>query len=269
MKNYNETIPVEPFSFETTFTADGLKNFFRAYWHYSIYVSIIYLTTIKILQHHMKDRPPYSLKRAFTIWNGLLAIYSVCSALRGIPVLYEAFKRLTFYEMVCDKSLTENTPAILFWATMFVFSKVWELGDTIMIILNKRKLIFLHCYHHVSVFIFSWYASYKESSYSIAFMYVNTFVHSLMYSYFTVKCMEIKVFPIVAMLITAVQVIQMVFAFLLTCWIYWLLVNGHPCDTPLDMLQFCFLLYMSYVYLFTELFYKSYLCRSKKGEKKD
>ncbi|XP_023212719.1 putative fatty acid elongation protein 4 [Centruroides sculpturatus] len=190
-------------------------------------MSIIYLTTIMILQHHMKGRPPYNLKVAFTIWNGLLAIYSICSTLRGIPVLYEAFKRLTFYDIVCDISLTENTPAILFWITTFVFSKVWELGDTIFIILNKRNLMFLHCYHHVMAIMLTWYASFEESCFLLTSVYINTFVHSLMYSYFTLKCMKIKISSIVAMLITAVQVIQMVFAILLICWIYWLLANGH------------------------------------------
>ncbi|XP_023231297.1 putative fatty acid elongation protein 4 [Centruroides sculpturatus] len=130
-KKNNVTIAVEPFYFERTFTLDYVRYFFENYWHYSIYMSIIYLTTIVILQHQMKGRPPYNLKVTFTIWNGLLAIYSICSILRGIPVLYEEFKRLTFYETVCDKKLIEYTPVNLFWLTIFVFSRVWEFGDTI------------------------------------------------------------------------------------------------------------------------------------------
>ncbi|XP_023229012.1 putative fatty acid elongation protein 4 [Centruroides sculpturatus] len=270
MKTHNVTIAVEPFYFERTFfNPDFVRYFFGNYWHYSIYISIIYLMTIKILQHHMNDRPPYNFKRAFTIWNGLLAIYSICTIIRGIPVLYEAFKQLTFYEIICDKNLTENTPAILFWTVIFVFSKVWELGDTIFIILNKRNLMFLHCYHHVMTVILTWYAVFRESSYLTTVIYVNTFVHSLMYSYFTLKCMEIKIFPIVAMLITVIQITQMVYAFLLTSWIYWLLINGHPCDTPLDVLKFCFLLFMSYLYLFTDLFHKSYIRKLRRNKKEN
>lgn len=43
-----------------------------------------------------------------------------------------------------------------FWATMFVLSKVPELGDTIFIVLRKQPLIFLHWYHHATVLVYSW-----------------------------------------------------------------------------------------------------------------
>lgn len=43
-----------------------------------------------------------------------------------------------------------------FWATMFVLSKVPELGDTVFIILRKQPLIFLHYYHHATVLVYAW-----------------------------------------------------------------------------------------------------------------
>ncbi|XP_023212708.1 putative fatty acid elongation protein 4 [Centruroides sculpturatus] len=269
MKNYNRTIPVEPLFFETVFTAGAVRNFFCTYWHYSIYISIFYILAIKILQRYMKDRPPYNFNRAFTIWNGILAVYSICSSIRLIPILFEQFKHFTFYEILCNKSIVDNTSPLLFWATLFAFSKVWELGDTIMIILHKRKLMFLHCYHHPTMLIMSWYASYKRSTYLMMIVYTNLYVHSLMYTYFTVKCMSIKISSTIAMFITATQVTQMWFALLLTCWMYWLLLNEQPCDTSFEILKFVFVVALSYLYLFTQLFYKSYICRSKVYEKKD
>ncbi|XP_023209696.1 putative fatty acid elongation protein 4 [Centruroides sculpturatus] len=269
MKNYNKTITVEAFFFETVFTADALRNFFRTYWHYSIFISILYVLAIKILQRYMKDRPSYNFNRAFTIWNGILAVYSICSSIRLIPILFEQFKHFTFYEIVCNKSIVENTPPILFWVALFVFSKLWELGDTIMIILHKRKLMFLYSYHHPTMLIMSWYASYKESSYLVMIIYVNLFVHSLMYTYFTVKCMGIKISSTIAMFITGFQVAHMLFGVMLTCWIYWLLLNEYQCDTPFDILKFCFVVALSYLYLFTQLFYKSYVCRPKVNEEKE
>lgn len=43
-----------------------------------------------------------------------------------------------------------------FWSTMFVLSKVPELGDTLFIVLRKQPLIFLHWYHHATVLVYSW-----------------------------------------------------------------------------------------------------------------
>ncbi|XP_067121930.1 uncharacterized protein [Centruroides vittatus] len=88
MKTNNITIAVQPFYFERTFTPDFVRYFFGNYWHYSIYMCVIYLMTIKILQHHMKGRPPYNLKVAFTIWNGLLATYSVNIKGSSVPSSY-------------------------------------------------------------------------------------------------------------------------------------------------------------------------------------
>ena len=39
-----------------------------------------------------------------------------------------------------------------------IFSKLPELGDTIFIVLRKQRLIFLHWYHHITVFVYCWYS---------------------------------------------------------------------------------------------------------------
>ena len=53
-------------------------------------------------------------------------------------------------------SYIEHNKVSGFWATMFVLSKVPELGDTIFIVLRKQPLIFLHWYHHATVLVYSW-----------------------------------------------------------------------------------------------------------------
>ena len=53
-------------------------------------------------------------------------------------------------------SYIEDDKVSGFWATMFVLSKVPELGDTMFVVLRKQPLIFLHWYHHATVLVYCW-----------------------------------------------------------------------------------------------------------------
>ncbi|XP_067131988.1 putative fatty acid elongase 3 [Centruroides vittatus] len=270
MKSYNISEPLPfPYEFETLIEVDAMRSFLRKRWHYSIYISIVYLIVIFLLREYMKTRPAYDLKRASVFWNGILAIYSIFSALRGMPIMYFGFTRFPFYYIICDKSLAENLPQLIFWGTTFLFSKIWELGDTILIILRKRKLMFLHWYHHVATFVGMWYGAHREASFGSLLCYTNVVVHSFMYSYFALKSMDIKIPIFIAMFITAIQTLQMLFGVLLSFWVYWLLINGYECDTPKDALEYIFVMYFSYLILFSYLFYDSYIRPVFSHKKKD
>lgn len=260
MKSFNITqqIPA-PYQFETLIDIEDVRGFYQRYWHYSIYVSFAYLVLIYFLREYMKSRPAFDLRRTSIIWNGILAFYSIFTTIRGLPGLYFAFKNYPFYYIVCDKSITEQTPQFIFWGTLFLFSKVWELGDTLLIVLRKRNLMFLHWYHHVATLIGMWYAARREASFGCLLGYTNVFVHCFMYSYFALKSMDIKIPVKFAMFITAIQTLQMLFGVLLSFWIYWILMQGHECDTPKDVLEFGFIIYSSYLFLFSYLFYDSYI----------
>ena len=134
-----------------------------------------------------------------------------------------------------------------FWTWMFVVSKVPELGDTVFIVLRKQKLIFLHWYlckllclicqqnnaliryHHVTVLIYCWYSFSEYTAPARWFVVMNFIVHSLMYSYYFLKAsrcehncvffkklykhfihVRVKVPRYIAMVITSLQLLQMV-----------------------------------------------------------
>ena len=96
--------------------------------------------------------------------------------------------------------------AMAFWTWMFTLSKILELGDTVFIVLRKQKLIFLHWwaednsianekstfnvrYHHLTVLI-SVFANFSES-YSRWSTVINFLVHSIMYTYYTLKALRL------------------------------------------------------------------------------
>lgn len=72
-----------------------------------------------------------------------------------------------FTDSVCF-SVDPTGPAS-FWACMFAFSKIAELGDTLFLVLRKRPVIFLHWYHHAVVLIYCWHSG--SSSISCFFVF--------------------------------------------------------------------------------------------------
>ncbi|XP_067131968.1 very long chain fatty acid elongase 6-like [Centruroides vittatus] len=260
MKLLNISKPVlDPYPFETNIDIEFMRRFLRNYWHYSVYTAAVYLIIIYLLREYMKSRPAFELKRASFVWNGILALFSIVSTLRGFPGMVFIFRHYSFYNIVCNKSLAVQTPQLIFWGTFFLFSKVWELGDTVLIVLRKRNLMFLHWYHHVVTLIAMWYATYKEASFGFLLGYTNVFVHSFMYSYFALKSIDMKIPVKYAMFITAIQTLQMLFGVLVSFWIYWLHLNNYECHTPKESLEIFFVVYLSYLFLFSYLFYNSYI----------
>ena len=90
-------------------------------------------------------------------------------------------------------------------------SKIFEFGDTVFIVLRKQKLIFLHWYHHVVVMICVFYAKALGQPFGRWFATINYAVHAIMYSYYTLRALKIRVPKIVAMMITAIQSAQVSF----------------------------------------------------------
>lgn len=62
----------------------------------------------------------------------------------------------------------------------FIFSKLFELFDTLWLILKKRPVIFLHSYHHITVLLYCWHSYASRISSGLWFGTMNYFVHSLM-----------------------------------------------------------------------------------------
>ncbi|KHJ89725.1 GNS1/SUR4 family protein [Oesophagostomum dentatum] len=77
-----------------------------------------------------------------------------------------------FTDSVCF-SVDPTGPAS-FWACMFAFSKIAELGDTLFLALRKRPVIFLHWYHHAVVLIYVWHSAYLKKSTFQQFFYESS-----------------------------------------------------------------------------------------------
>jgi hypothetical protein len=230
--------------------------------HYSIYASAIYVLTIFGGKMIMTDKKRYELRRPLVLWNLMLAVFSIAGASRMLPLLLQQITNYGFTHTVCDRTVLDNNYIIAFWGFLFALSKLPELGDTAFVVLRKQPLIFLHWYHHITVFIYCWYSHHQTSS-GFLFGSVNFTIHALMYSYYTLKALKIYVPKQVSILITFLQLSQMVIGCCANFVAYQAHQHGQKCDVSLQNIGYSMLMYFSYFLLFGHFFYKAYLSGKK------
>ncbi|TPX37517.1 very-long-chain 3-oxoacyl-CoA synthase [Synchytrium microbalum] len=154
----------------------------------------------------MKNYQPFVLKVPIFLHN---LIMSVASAILFvlimeplIPMLYE--RGLNY--SVCNKEAYTPRLELLYYFN-FLF-KIWEFIDTAFIVLRKRPLEFLHVYHHSATALMAFMFVVKPQSSLWFYILINLFVHVLMYYYFAVTALSIKIWW--KKYLTTMQIIQFV-----------------------------------------------------------
>lgn len=247
-------------------------NFMRGIWHYSFYISAFYVISIFAIRRFMQDRPKYNLRGPLMAWSLLLALFSLCGfSISGI-CLFSHLLQHGWKRSVCDPVIVERQLGL--WSFLFCFSKLPELVDTYFIVLRKQKLIFLHWYHHITVFMYCWFSYSYITNPQQWFIAMNYFVHSIMYLYYAVRASSIYRPPVwVNVLITSLQLLQMVVGVWVNIYVYinMKLTPGWYCDGKIETtntyVYLAFALYFSYFVLFAHFFYNSYI--SKKPTQKN
>lgn len=257
--------------FEDEFNHTSAINFMRGHWHYSFYISLLYVTSIFGIQNFMRDRPKYNLRGPLMLWSLMLAAFSITGFLvTGLYhwpyVFMHGWKR-----GVCDELIVQRQSGL--WSFLFCFSKAPELLDTYFIVLRKKKLIFLHWYHHVTVFIYCWYSYSYMTTPQQWFITMNYFVHSLMYGYYSIKASGFYQPPIwISMLITSMQLFQMVIGVWVNVYIFVNMTSDQTwyCDgkieTTYSYVYIAFVMYASYLLLFAHFFYTAYFSKKKSSK---
>merc|ERR1719431_867487 len=215
----------------------------------------------------MANRSPFQLRGPLTAGNILLAVFSIMGAARTLPEFWHTFSTQGFYHSLCVPSFIVRDRVSGFWTWMFVMSKVPELGDTIFIVLRKQRLIFLHWYHHVTVLIYCWYSFSEYTAPARWFVVMNFAVHSLMYTYYAFRASRFRIPKYVAMVITTLQLVQMVVGCMVNYIAYTLKRRGVVCGVSNTNLKMSLLMYTSYFVLFARFFYNSYFRRREAGKK--
>lgn len=238
--------------------------------HLEIPVFLISMYLIVVFYLPSTFAKPFKLKPLMILWNMTLSLFSIIGVIRVFPTLYALYTEKGLIDSVCHNGTTPawfDGPTGL-WMFFFIYSKLFELIDTVFLVLGKKPVIFLHWFHHVTVLLFCWQSFAIVASPGIFFACMNFFVHSIMYSYYFLMFFTPlrPILKLIAPFITTIQILQMVGGLIISVITAQEMMAGHPCKVTTSNWKLGLAMYLSYFVLFSALFYAKYIapmCKSK------
>lgn len=263
---------------EEQFDYGARRSWLAANWYYSVLAAAVYLLLLYGGTAAMAKRPAFQLKPLLLVWNLSLAAFSALGTLRTLPELLSSLRGGGLHGAICDEGGLKSRGPFGFWVWLFCVSKIVELGDSALLVLRKRPLVFIHWYHHASVLIFTWYTNSQPISCGRWYLVMNYAVHTVMYAYYASKTLGVTFPRFIPMTITGLQVTQMLVGFWVTLYAFVrssadaddLYARGSSgaavaggCATAVGNARAGLLLYGSYFVLFFRLFLNSYFSKRR------
>jgi len=252
----------QPYPFEII-DFPAWKEYMGRHWQYPFYASIIYILVIFSLQRYMKSRKPFSLRLPLAAWNAALGAFSIMGVYRIAPELFKVLgSENGFHKSVCVREGL-NMP-MAYWSLLFALSKYVELGDSLFIVFRNQELILLQWFHHCTALILAWTIIPYGEPLTRWLGVMNFGVHSIMYPYFALKAMKVYIPRNFSMIITSLQLTQMIVAVGLNVYSLYIIGTGGECARETGSMVWVGVIYGSYMYLFAEFMYRAYFCKKTK-----
>jgi hypothetical protein len=185
------------------------------------------------------------------IHNGALIAFSSWTFLSITHILYNkgiVFKSNYYFQ-------NPEFDNVIFW---FYLSKYYEFFDTFLLYLNGKSPIFLQKYHHIGA-VLSWHLMYiyKVDMVWMASLF-NSFVHTIMYSYYLGCLLKINQVRFIKQYITSLQL----------CQFFLLYINFYCYRPPIETWfnYYIIIFFATYgigiIGLFGKFYYNSYILKN-------
>lgn len=241
---------------EMAFSSEAARQFTDSTKSFSVLLSAVYLILVFTGQRWMQSRPRFNLRIPLFLWSFVLALFSIAGAVHTLPELYNGLVDNGWTYTLCDTSFYHGSTG--FWAFVFTMSKAYELGDTLFIVLRRQPLIFLHYYHHVTVMMYSFYSYAEHVSSARWYIVMNYCIHSIMYTHYALRAVQIRVPSLVSMSVTSLQILQMVVGLIVTLDVLRTKLSGVECHQSYSNAFAAIIMFGSYLVLFGHFFYQRY-----------
>eukprot|EP01105_Mastigella_eilhardi_P006319 TRINITY_DN17932_c0_g1_i1.p1 TRINITY_DN17932_c0_g1~~TRINITY_DN17932_c0_g1_i1.p1 ORF type:complete len:304 (-),score=93.55 TRINITY_DN17932_c0_g1_i1:63-884(-) len=180
-------------------------------------VVLAYVVTAFGLVAAMRNRKPMSLKALTIAYNVFQVVLSaVLCLVTAFSVVYTADKT-GWWPLLCEP-LNESAKGIMgLCLLVYHLNKYVELLDTIFLCLRKKRIIFLHVFHHGSMVPVTWFWLWGgHTSSAMWCVFINCFIHILMYYYYLKS--DLGQPPRWKQFLTMLQIIQLSSGQLLLCF---------------------------------------------------
>jgi len=213
---------------------------------------------------------PIQLKWPFFIHNCILTVVSA-ALLSGFAYnLLPIMKKHGILYAMCNVGSFTQQMELLYYLNYLV--KWWELIDTLFLVLKRKKLGFLHVYHHSFTMVLCYVELVGRVSISWVVITINLAIHVVMYYYYA-RTSVIKKRVWWKQYLTTMQIVQfiidiiIIYAVLIANNLYKLFPNfilSFPCAGSDFAHVFGCLIVTSYLFLFIDFFKKTYNSTSSK-----
>lgn len=155
---------------------------FLSTWQQVLIGAAIYLTIVLGGRELMRNREPLKLKWLFVIHNVILVAVSGLLLSLMLEILVPMLWQRGLRWSVCEPGAYDLRLVPFYYANYLV--KWWEFIDTFFLVLKKKKLEFLHVYHHAATMVLTYSQLVGYTAVQWVPITINLLVHVIMYYYY-------------------------------------------------------------------------------------
>mmetsp|Transcript_37380 Transcript_37380/g.61966 ORF Transcript_37380/g.61966 Transcript_37380/m.61966 type:complete len:269 (+) Transcript_37380:121-927(+) len=237
-------------------------------------VIVAYLVVVFGLPRLLKHSPPFQLHLLFQLHNYFLSLVSLVLLVALAQALVPRLLQHGLLWGVCSADVFVDQRLNFYFYINYLL-KYYELLDTLFLILKKKKTEFLHVYHHSLTVLLCVIQLNGNTTVQWVPIGLNLLVHTVMYYYYGRTATGAKLWW--KKYLTSMQITQFVIdliAIYSAMYIRHAYDHGLPspvqgsCHGDLRAGWFGTYLLSSYLYLFIEFFWKTYISRRKGAQLK-
>merc|ERR1719391_1928626 len=238
------------------------------HWEVPFIAVAMYVAMIPWLKAYVARNGKFNVRTFAFYWNGALSLFSWCGVFACVPVLLHSLWDHGLFFTTCAPASWYGSGLSGAFVALFIYSKIAELVDTVLLLLAGKPVIALQWWHHSTVLLYCWPSSSVRIATGAWFACMNYSVHSIMYGYFAIMGTRYrKAVTRYAIYITLLQLVQMLVGMFVTVQAVLYEAAGEECHVNKTNSVLGLSMYASYFVLFFKLFVDNYYLKPKADDK--